>query len=142
VETGHILKIQQELARRTLADSAQRHKRLYHLVCDSGWLRAGLEGVFTNQGRNTPGLDGVTTHPLDGQKDGRNRLIQHLQQELTADASQPQPVKRVYIPKANGKWRPLGIACLRDRVVHATLTMVLEPSYESVFHSFSWGCRP
>jgi len=142
VDTVHILKIQEELARRTLADSAQRHKRLYRLVCDPIWLRAGLDGVFTNQGSSTPGLDGVTKHHIDGQKDGRSRLIQQLHQELMTDAYQPQPVKRVYIPKANGKWRPLGIACLRDRVVQATIKMVLEPIYESVFHPFSWGFRP
>lgn len=142
MDTVHILKIQEELARRTLADSAQRHKRLYRLVCDPGWLRAGLDGVFTNQGSNTPGLDGVTKQHIDGHKDGRNRLIQELQPELMAQAYQPQPVKRVYIPKANGKWRPLGIACLRDRVVQATIKMVLEPIYESVFHPFSWGFRP
>ena len=142
METVHILKIQEELARRTLADSAQRHKRLYRLVCDPIWVRAGLDGVFTNQGSSTPGLDGVTKHHIDGQKDGRSRLIQQLHQELMTDAYQPQPVKRVYIPKANGKWRPLGIACLRDRVVQATIKMVLEPIYESVFHPFSWGFRP
>ena len=142
MDTVQILKIQQELAQRTLAEPARRHKRLYRLVGDAGWLRIGLETVFTNRGSNTPGVDGVTKRHIDNRNNGRDRLVQGLREELLTDAYRPQPVKRVYIPKANGKWRPLGIATLRDRVVQATLKMVLEPIYESVFHPFSWGFRP
>jgi len=142
VETAQIPKIQEELARRTLARPTQRHKRLYRLVCDPGWLRTGLETVLANSGSNTPGVDGITKKHIDSRADGRNRLVQQLQQELRNETYRPQPVKRVYIPKANGKLRPLGIACLRDRTVQATVKMVLEPIDESVFHPFSWGFRP
>jgi group II intron reverse transcriptase/maturase len=142
VDTVQILKIQEELAQRTLANPAQRHKRLYRLVCDVEWLHAGLDEVFANHGSSTPGLDGVTKKHVDNRTEGGEQLVQQLHQELLADDYRPQPVKRVYIPKANGKWRPLGIATLRDRVVQATLKIVLEPIYESVFHPFSWGFRP
>ncbi|HKA54234.1 MAG TPA: group II intron reverse transcriptase/maturase [Candidatus Binatia bacterium] len=142
MDTAHILKIQEELAQQTLANPTRRHKRLYRLVCDGGWLGAGLETVLTNQGSNTPGVDGVTKRHIDQRTAGRERLVQELHEELLAGDYRPQPVKRVYIPKANGKWRPLGIATLRDRVVQATVKMVLEPIYESVFHPFSWGFRP
>src|SRR5437016_1399224 len=106
-----------------------RHKRLYRLVCDEGWLRAGLDTVLANQGRNTPGLDGMTKKIIDSQKDGRNRLVQQVREQLLDEDYRPQPVKRVYIPKANGKMRPLGIATLQDRMVQASLKMVLEPIY-------------
>jgi group II intron reverse transcriptase/maturase len=142
VDTAQILKIQQELARRTLENPAGRHKRLYRLVCDAGWLRAGLDAVFANHGSQTPGLDGMTKQHVDGRQNGRERLVEQLREELLWGEYRPQPVKRIYIPKANGKLRPLGIATLQDRVVQATLKMVLEPIYESVFHPFSWGFRP
>ena len=142
MDTTHILKIQQELAQHTLAEPQIRHRRLYRLVCDEGWLRAGLEAVLANRGSSTPGIDNVTKRKLDAQENGREKLIQQLHQELLDNAYRPQPVKRVYVPKANGKMRPLGIATLRDRTVQATVKMILEPIYESVFQPFSWGFRP
>lgn len=142
MDTTQVLKIQAELAQRTLEEPSSRHKRLYRLVCDEGWLRLGLEKVFSNKGSNTPGMDGVTKRKIDARKDGREKLIQELQEELRTQTYRPQPVKRVYIPKANGKKRPLGISTLRDRVVQATVKMVLEPIYESIFYPFSCGFRP
>jgi group II intron reverse transcriptase/maturase len=142
VDTAQILKIQEELARRTLAQPIQRHKRLYRLVRDPGWLRAGLDAVLSNPGSHTPGVDGITKRHIDRHTEGRDHLVQQLHEELWNETYCPQPVKRVYIPKANGKRRPLGIACLRDRAVQATVKMVLEPIYDSVFHPFSWGFRP
>ena len=79
---------------------------------------------------------------IDMRENGRSKLVQQLLEELLSGAYRPQPVKRVYIPKANGKKRPLGIATIRDRVAQATVKMILEPIYESVFHPFSWGFRP
>jgi group II intron reverse transcriptase/maturase len=142
VDTIQILKIQEELAQRTLVKPEDRHKRLYRFVCDRGWLSAGLEAVFSNRGSSTPGIDGTTKGLIDRRENGRDQLIQQLREELLSGEYRPQPVKRIYIPKANGKKRPLGIATVRDRVVQATVKMVLEPIYESVFHPFSWGFRP
>lgn len=142
MDTTQILKIQKELAQRTLDNPEQRHKRLYRLVCDAGWLQTGLNIVLSNTGSRTPGLDGMTKQHLDARNNGRMRLVSELREELLNYTYHPQPVKRVYIPKANGKRRPLGIATLRDRTVQSTVKMVLEPIYESVFHQFSWGFRP
>jgi len=142
VDTTQILKIQTELAQRTLDQPVRRHKRLYRLICDKAWLRAGLDSVLFNKGSSTPGLDGVTKGNIDAQQDGRDRLAEQLHQELRTGTYRPHPVKRVYIPKANGKLRPLGIATLRDRAVQATVKTVLEPIYESIFHNCSWGYRP
>lgn len=142
MDTTQILKIQIELAQRTQDNPNRRHKRLYRLVCDAGWLHAGLDVVLLNKGSSTPGIDGMTKRQLDANKDGREKLVRQLRAELLAGDYRPQPVKRVYIPKINGKTRPLGIATIRDRAVQATVKMILEPIYESIFYPFSWGFRP
>lgn len=142
MDTTQILKIQKELAQHTLTEPDSRHKRLYRLVCDAGWLRAGLDAVLSNKGSSTPGIDGVTKSKVDARANGREKLVQQLQEELLDGDYRPQPVIRAYIPKANGKMRPLGIATIRDRAVQATVKMALEPIYESVFLPISWGFRP
>lgn len=142
MDTTQIQKIQKELAQRTLENPEQRHKRLYRFICHAGWLQQGLNRVLSNSGSSTPGLDGMTKQHLDTRRNGRIRLVEELQKELQNQTYRPHPVKRVYIPKANGKRRPLGIATLRDRTVQTTVKMVLEPIYESVFYQFSWGFRP
>ncbi len=142
MDTTQILKIQNELARQTLEAPKKRHRRLYRLICDKGWLYAGLLDVLSNRGSNTAGIDGVSKANVMNRPYGGLRLVQQLQEELLNGTYQPQPVKRVYIPKANGKFRPLGIATLRDRVVQAAVKMALEPIYESVFLPCSWGFRP
>lgn len=142
METAQVLKIPEELAQRPRAQPTQRHKRLYRLVCEPGWRRAGVEAVLSTPGRNTPGGDGSTKRHIDRRTAGRNRLVQALQEELRHETSRPQPVNRVYIPTANGKMRPLGMACRRARAGQATVKRVVEPIYDSVLPPFSWGFRP
>ena len=95
MDTTHILKIQMELAQRTLALPHERHKRLYRLVCDVGWLRAGLDTVLSNRGSSTPGIDRVTKGTIDTKPTGRETLVTQLHDELLTGTYRPQPVNRV-----------------------------------------------
>ena len=88
-----------------------------------------------NKGRNTPGTDGrVATTP-----DERTELVKELLQDQTWKA---RPAKRVYIPKANGKTRPLGIPTIADRCRQAMVKNALEPEWEARFEPCSYGFRP
>src|ERR1700756_4596962 len=89
-----------------------------------------------NAGRRTAGIDGVVA--LDGQ--ARTRLAVHAHQSVSS--WQPVPVRRVYIPKAEGKQRPLGIPVIMDRVHQARVKNALEPEWEARFEPRSYGFRP
>ena len=88
-----------------------------------------------NDGKHTPGIDGVVC-------DTPEARLALLQDGLSLRGYQPKPVRRVYIPKANGQWRPLGIPTVKDRTMQAIVTMALEPEWESRFEANSYGFRP
>jgi RNA-directed DNA polymerase len=88
-----------------------------------------------NQGRATAGVDGVVV------RTDRQRM-ELLGQGIDLEGYRPKPVRRVYIPKANGKLRPLGIPTVKDRIVQAVVKLALEPEWESRFEANSYGFRP
>ncbi|MCA9095778.1 MAG: reverse transcriptase N-terminal domain-containing protein [Planctomycetaceae bacterium] len=88
-----------------------------------------------NSGRKTPGIDGVVSNS------DRDR-VRLFQDGLNLKDYEAAPVRRVFIPKANGQQRPLGIPTLKDRVMQCLVKLALEPEWEAVFEPHSYGFRP
>ena len=120
-------------------EPTEQYRELYHLLCNEKWLRVAHHSVNSNQGRETAGIDGVSMHSFNENLEGN---LLRLKEELIAKTFEPQPVRRVYIPKVNGKKRPLGIPGICDRIVQEALRMILEPIWEADFSVHSYGFRP
>lgn len=134
-------KTQESFARKAQAQPEHRFADLYHLVCREDWLTEALNAVLRNAGSRTAGIDGVSRKQLADEQ-AQAKLIQELHVELKSGTYRSQPVRRHWIPKANGKLRPLGIPTIKDRVVQKVLKMLLEPIWESDFLNCSNGFRP
>jgi len=107
---------------------------LHHITVDV--LRAAF---FALKRRAAPGIDAVT---WDMYEDGREENLRDLHRRVHAGAYRALPSRRTYIPKADGRQRPLGIAAIEDKIVQAAVVMVLTPIYEAEFLGFSYGFRP
>jgi group II intron reverse transcriptase/maturase len=136
-----IIKTQRSLAIKAKHNLTHQFDHLYRLICRTEWIDAALKAVLSNQGARTAGIDGVTKKALASES-AQAEFVEQLREELRLSQFRPLPVRRVYIPKSNGKQRPLGIPTLKDRVVQMLLKMVLEPIFESDFLNCSNGFRP
>jgi RNA-directed DNA polymerase len=131
--------MQKNLSRWAAEEPTKRFVDLYSLLCNLLWLRVAHQKVNTNQGRKTIGIDGQSMRDFNADLEGN---LERLRQLLIAKTFEPIPVRRVYIPKSNGKKRPLGIPSIRDRIVQEALRMILEPIWEADFSKYSYGFRP
>jgi group II intron reverse transcriptase/maturase len=131
--------MQKKLSQWVEEDPNRRIKDLYSLLCNEEWLRVAHKRVNTNSGRHTAGIDRITMWHFNENLDAN---LETLREQLKAKTFEPMPVRRVYIPKANGKKRPLGIPTIHDRIVQEALRMILEPIWEACFSLRSYGFRP
>jgi RNA-directed DNA polymerase len=132
--------LRQKLYLKAKREPEFRFYSLYGLICRRDVLEAAWDSVARNEG--APGVDGVTIEGIEAAPGGREILLAELQQELQARTYEPLAVKRVYIPKPDGRLRPLGIPTVRDRVVQTAALLILEPIFEADFLDCSHGYRP
>jgi len=104
-------------------------------VLEAAWKHVGKRG-------KAAGIDGQKAEDILNKENGVPEFLQEIQEDLRSKSYRPSPVKRVFIPKADGKKRPLGIPTLKDRMVQMAVALILEPIFEADFLECSHGFRP
>ena len=133
-----VRRLQRKLYVAAKQQQERRFHALYDRLCRSDVLHEAWRLVKSNKG--AAGVDGLTLEAVE--QYGVEKLLNELRDELHAGTYRAPPVLRRYIPKADGKQRPLGIPTVKDRVVQTAAKLVLEPIFEADFLPSSFGFRP
>jgi RNA-directed DNA polymerase len=133
-----IRSLQRKLYRKAKAEPAFRFYILYDKICREDILLRAYALARGNAG--APGVDGMTFEQIEAA--GVETWLAGLCEDLVSKTYQPDPVRRVMIPKPGGGERPLGIPTIRDRVAQAAAKIVLEPIFEADFEDGAYGYRP
>ena len=131
--------LQRKLYLKAKQDSSYRFYALYDKVTRSDVLHRAYDLVRQNKG--SAGLDRETFESIELGK-GKLAYLKEVQESLKTKTYRAMPVKRVEIPKANGETRPLGIPCIKDRIVQMAVKLIIEPIFEADFSPHSYGFRP
>lgn len=122
----------------SLSRNGHKFNNLYRLIQSNDNILMAYRCIKNNKGANTPGVDRITKKQVA--RLGADKLIKMVQKRLAN--YKPQAIKRKYIPKKNGKRRPLGIPTFIERVIEQAIRQILEPILEAKFHNMSFGFRP
>ena len=143
VNTGVILDMQRKLYSWSRKDTQKVYTDLFNLVSDKRTIQYAWRLLSRNVGSRTPGIDGMTRRKTEGRPGGVAQFLLEVHEELRTGKYTPQPVRQRLIPKLGspGKYRPLGIPTLKDRLVQMALKIVLEPIFEADFYATSYGFR-
>ena len=136
------LESSRQLQRRLYLAAKRSRNRRFHALYDRIFRPDVLWRAWCEVRRNggAAGVDGVTIEDVERQ--GEMMFLHSVWADLKAGRYRPKPVLRVYIPKPDGRQRPLGIPTVRDRVVQQACRIVVEPTFEASFQNCSYGFRP
>lgn len=133
-------RLRAKLGQKAKREPGFRFYALYDRIYRLDVLRAAYQQV--RRFKTAPGSDGVRFRDIEATEHGVERFLEDLHDELRTKRYQPQPVRRVFIPKPDGRQRPLGIPTIRDRVVQMATLLIVEPIFEADFRDSSYGFRP
>ncbi|HVN25545.1 MAG TPA: group II intron reverse transcriptase/maturase [Syntrophorhabdales bacterium] len=137
-----LLSVQRKLYQWSREHPEGTYRDLWNWIVDSRNMRCAWRTVAANRGKRTPGIDGVTVSRI--RKRGVDAYLERIRDELHSGSYKPSPSRRVWIPKPGkpGKFRPLGIITVKDRIVQCAVKQIVEPLFEARFWHVSYGFRP
>ena len=132
--------LRQKLYQKAKEEPKFRFYALYDRISRKDVIACAYAIARANGG--APGVDGVTFDQIDKSPEGSDGFVDSIHEALRSKIYKPNAVLRVYIPKPDGRQRPLGIPTIRDRVAQMAALLILEPIFEADFQDCSYGFRP